>query len=359
MWYLGARKTSIASSPSGAEVQVTNSRIHISDTACGRTVLRRIDFTHREGHYRRSKVSGETREMYTALGCGVDVGRVIAIANQKGGVGKTTTAVNLAVALAHIGRRILLIDLDPQGNAPSGLACTDEIRDSLNSGKTIYEALIGGGSLAEVTHQVRPNLFLAGAGADLVGAEIEMATMAGRERRLRALLYGVREEYNYVLIDTPPSLGLLTLNALVAADTVLIPMQCEYYALEGLSSLLATIRRVKAVLNPKLELMGVVLTMFDSRNRLSHEISLEVNKHFPEHVFQNVIPRNVRISESPSHGLAVIEHDPKSVGAEAYRLLAVELLERVGTPQTIARPDGDDASSEVIDGGAPRRGTWN
>jgi chromosome partitioning protein len=266
--------------------------------------------------------------MYTALGCGVDVGRVIAIANQKGGVGKTTTAVNLAVALAQIGRRILLIDLDPQGNATSGLACTDEIRDSLNSGKTIYEALIGGGSLGEVTHQVRPNLFLAGAGADLVGAEIEMATMAGRERRLRALLYGVREEYNYVLIDTPPSLGLLTLNALVAADTVLIPMQCEYYALEGLSALLGTIKRVKEQLRPALEIEGLVLTMFDSRNRLSHEISREVREHFPDKIFKSIIPRNVRLSESPSHGLSVIEYEGKSAGADGYRELAAEILAR-------------------------------
>jgi chromosome partitioning protein len=281
------------------------------------------------------------------------VGRIVAIANQKGGVGKTTTAVNLALALAHLGQRVLLIDLDPQGNATSGL--TPEPIKS----RTIYDSLVNRTPLAEVIRESRPSLYLAPSSTDLVGAEIELATMEGRERRLKAEIQSESAKYNFVLIDTPPSLGLLTLNALVASDSVLVPMQCEYYALEGLSSLLATIRRVKAVLNPKLELMGVVLTMFDSRNRLSHEISLEVNEHFPEHVFQNVIPRNVRISESPSHGLAVIEHDPKSVGAEAYRLLAVELLERVGTPQTIARPDGDDASSEVIDGGAPRRGTWN
>src|SRR4029077_4420355 len=169
-----------------------------------------------------------------------------------------------------------------------------------------------------------------------------------------------------VLIDTPPSLGLLTLNALVAADSVLVPMQCKYYRLEGLSSLLSTIRRVKAVLNPELELMGVVLTMFDPRNRLSHEISLEVNKHFPERVFQSVIPRNVRISESPSHGLAVIEYDPKSVGAESYRLLALELLERVRSPQAIARPGvegvegaSNGAPEEVTNGGAPKRAIWN
>ena len=286
------------------------------------------------------------------------MGRIIAIANQKGGVGKTTTAVNLAVALALSGQRVLLIDLDPQGNATSGLTS-----EPIKSG-TIYDSLVSRTPLAQVIRESRPSLSLAPSSTDLVGAEIELATMEGRERRLKAEL--CKESlriYNFVLIDTPPSLGLLTLNALVAADSVLVPMQCEYYALEGLSSLLATIRRVKAVLNPELELMGVVLTMFDSRNRLSHEISLEVNKHFPERVFQSVIPRNVRISESPSHGLAVIEYDPKSVGAEAYRLLARELLERVGASQSIARSTGEgaseEASSERGNGGAPRRGIWN
>ena len=258
----------------------------------------------------------------------MDVGRVITVANQKGGVGKTTTAINLAFALAQQGRRILLIDLDPQGNATSGLACSDEIRDSLASGKTIYEALVSGGAITEIVHQVRPNLDLAGAGADLVGAEIEMATMAGRERRLRALLYGVRDKYNTVLIDTPPSLGLLTLNALVASDSVLVPMQCEYYALEGLSSLLATIKRVKEQLRPGLEIEGLVLTMFDSRNRLSHEIAREVREHFADKVFKSVIPRNVRLSESPSHGLSVLEYEAKSAGAEGYRELALEMIAR-------------------------------
>jgi chromosome partitioning protein len=286
------------------------------------------------------------------------VGRVVAIANQKGGVGKTTTAVNLAVALAQSGQRVLLIDLDPQGNATSGLT-----PEPIKSG-TIYDSLVNRTPLSQVTRESRPSLYLAPSSTDLVGAEIELATMEGRERRLKAELSEESKKYNFVLIDTPPSLGLLTLNALVAADSVLVPMQCEYYALEGLSSLLATIRKVKAVLNPELELMGVVLTMFDPRNRLSHEISLEVNKHFPQRVFQTVIPRNVRISESPSHGLAVIEHDPKSVGAESYRLLALELLERVGSPQAIARPEveggaGNGAPEEVINGGAPKRTIWN
>jgi chromosome partitioning protein len=258
----------------------------------------------------------------------VDVGRVITVANQKGGVGKTTSAVNLAFALSQLGRRVLLIDLDPQGNATSGLACSEEIRTALASGKTIYEALISGASIDDIAHMVRPNLYLAGSGADLVGAEIEMATMAGRERRLRALLYGVREKYNIVLIDTPPSLGLLTLNALVASDSVLVPMQCEYYALEGLSALLGTIKRVKEQLRPSLEIEGLVLTMFDSRNRLSHEIAREVRQHFPDKVFKSIIPRNVRLSESPSHGLSVLEYEAKSAGAEGYRELAAEMLAR-------------------------------
>jgi chromosome partitioning protein len=285
------------------------------------------------------------------------VGRVVAIANQKGGVGKTTTAVNLAVALAQSGQDVLLIDLDPQGNATSGLTA-----EPIKSG-TIYDSLVSRIPLAQIIRESRPSLHLAPASTDLVGAEIELATMEGRERRLKSELSEEAQKYNFVLIDTPPSLGLLTLNALVAADSVLVPMQCEYYALEGLSSLLATIRRVNTVLNPQLELMGVVLTMFDSRNRLSHEISLEVNKHFPERVFQSVIPRNVRISESPSHGLAVTEYDPKSVGAEAYRLLALELLERVGVPQPTARPEGEIANDgkpeEVANTGAPRRTIWN
>lgn len=263
------------------------------------------------------------------------MGRVIAISNQKGGVGKTTTAINLAVALAQSGRRVLLVDLDPQGNATSGLTIVREADPGGESEpappaqKTIYDALVLGAPLSEVVCEMRPNLFLAPSGGDLVGAEIELATMEGRERRLRLLLEAAALEYNYVLIDSPPSLGILTLNALVAADSVLVPMQCEYYALEGLSSLLATIRKVKNALSPGLEIEGLVLTMFDSRNRLSHEIAREVRQHFPDKVFRSVIPRNVRLSESPSHGLSAIEYDPRSSGAEGYRTLAAEIIERV------------------------------
>jgi len=260
------------------------------------------------------------------------VGRIIAIANQKGGVGKTTTAINLAVALADRKHRVLLIDLDPQGNATSGLTSSQTVATRNSAGRTIYDALIGHVPLIEVVRPARHFLFLAPSGTDLVGAEIELATVEGREQRLKAALGHSAVNYNYVLIDTPPSLGLLTLNALVAADSVLVPMQCEYYALEGLSSLLATIKRVKSVLNAALEIEGLVLTMFDQRNRLSHEIAREVREHFPDKIFRTVVPRNVRLSESPSHGLSALEYDAKSSGAQSYRELAIELFGRTAAP---------------------------
>jgi chromosome partitioning protein len=259
----------------------------------------------------------------------VVVGRLVAITNQKGGVGKTTTTVNLAVGLAKPGHRVLLIDLDPQGNATSGLTPPEELPALKASGRSIYEALVGRIELADAIRQVRDDVFLAPSGPDLVGAEIELATMEGRERRLKDLLAPIRDEYAFIMVDTPPSLGLLTLNSLVAADSVMVPMQCEYYALEGLSALLSTITRVRRALNPGLQIDGLVLTMFDARNRLSHEIAREVNKHFPDKVFQSVIPRSVRLSESPSHGLSVIEYDSKSAGAQAYRDLAAEVLRRI------------------------------
>ena len=257
------------------------------------------------------------------------MGRLIVIANQKGGVGKTTTAINLAVGLASADQRILLVDLDPQGNATSGLSTPDVLSTVRASQKTIYEVISGSVDLKDAIVKVREHVFVVPSGPDLVGAEVELATVEGREQRLKQILAPVRDDYAFILIDSPPSLGLLTLNALVAADSVLVPMQCEYYALEGLSALLGTITKVRQALNAKLRIEGVVLTMFDARNRLSHEIAREVAKHLPTDVFQAVIPRNVRLSESPSHGLSIFEYDPKSSGAEAYRGLAVELLARI------------------------------
>jgi chromosome partitioning protein len=263
------------------------------------------------------------------------VGRLVVIANQKGGVGKTTTAINLAVALAQVDLTngnlpILLVDLDPQGNATSGLTPPAELGGIKGSGKTIYEAIVDRIEVGDALRKVRERIFLLPSGTDLVGAEIELAAVEGRERRLKEILAPLRDQYSFILIDTPPSLGLLTLNAMVAADSILVPMQCEYYALEGLSALLGTIARVRKVLNPALEIDGIVLTMFDSRNRLSHEIARDVSRHFPDKLFQSVIPRNVRLSESPSHGLSVIEYDGKSAGAEAYRALAEEVAHRAG-----------------------------
>ena len=253
------------------------------------------------------------------------MGRVLCIANQKGGVGKTTTAVNLAASLAVMQKRSLLVDMDPQGSATSGMGTRD-----LVDRPTTYDIIMGERSAREVILPTQlEQLHLLPAHRDLVGAEVELVSALAREFRLGEALKSVRGDYDFVLIDCPPSLGLLTVNGLTAADGVLIPLQCEYYALEGLSALMDTIQLIRERLNPSLTVEGIVLTMFDTRNSLSHQVSDEVRRHFPDQVYRTVIPRNVRVSESPSHGLPVTVYDPTSRGAQAYLDLAREVVDRV------------------------------
>ena len=264
------------------------------------------------------------------------MGETIACANQKGGVGKTTTVVNLASFLALAGDRVLVVDLDPQGNATSALGI-DRARD-----RSVYDAVIDDVQLDElaVETQVR-GLTLVPSSIALAGAEVELTPLEQRERRLSVLIDPVRGEYDYILIDCPPSLGLLTINALTAADTTLIPIQCEYFALEGLGQLVATIRLITDHLNPRLEIKGAVLTMYDARTRLSAEVGDEVRRHLGDRVYDTVIPRAIRLSEAPSHGLPIHLFAPGSKGAEAYRELAAEIRlrdERPGSRLPIEGP---------------------
>ena len=253
-----------------------------------------------------------------------DMSKIISLANQKGGVGKTTTSINLAAALAKQGERVLLIDADPQANTSSGLGI--EIRE-LDS--TIYECLVNGIDPHQaIVATSMKNLSVIPSHIDLVGAEIEMLNMEHREQLLKNIIAKVRDEYDYILIDCSPSLGLITVNALTASDSVIIPVQCEFFALEGIAKLLNTIKIIKSKLNPALKIEGFLLTMFDNRLRLSNQVYEEVKRHFGNLVFNTVIARNVRLSEAPSHGVSVLEYDPSSKGAKNYMALAKELIAR-------------------------------
>jgi chromosome partitioning protein len=251
------------------------------------------------------------------------MGKTLVFANQKGGVGKTTTAVNLGAYIAEEGKKVLLVDFDPQGNLSSSIGVKKSVEG-------VYEALTGKARLKEVIRKTPvEGLFIAASGIHLAGANVELVNEKGRYFFLKKVIALVKDEYDYVFIDCPPSLGILTVNGLAAADFVIIPLQCEYFAMEGLDSLLQTIKKIQGSINPKLEIGGILFTMYDSRTRLANDVVREVLKHFGEKVFKTYIPRNVRLSEAPSHGTPVNIYDPDSLGAKAYKFLAAEVINRV------------------------------
>ena len=249
--------------------------------------------------------------------------KILAVTNQKGGVGKTTTAVNLSACLADLGQRVLMIDLDPQGNATTGCGVVKRV-----ALPTVYQILIGRSTLAEARIRTEFGFDILPANRELAGAEVELIEMSGRENRLREALAPVQGDYDFILMDCPPALNMLTVNGLVAAQAVMIPMQCEYYALEGLTDLVATLKKVRANLNSKLEIEGLLRTLFDSRSTLTQQVSTELVDHFGAKVYRTIIPRNVRLAEAPSYGKPVIAFDRGSKGAQAYMALAQEMLDR-------------------------------
>ncbi|MDP8256906.1 MAG: AAA family ATPase [Candidatus Alcyoniella australis] len=276
---------------------------------------------------------------------------VLAVTNQKGGVGKTTTSINLAAALALGGRSCLLIDLDPQGNASSGVGVPPDQREL-----DIYRALLGEIELEQAVHETAiTNLHLVPASSELIGAEVELVGIYERNRKLLSILEPLLKRYEYVLIDCPPSLGLLTVNALVAAQGVLIPLQAEYYAMEGLSQLTHTIDVVRTGLNPGLEISGIVITLFDTRNTICHQVEAEVRRYFDQAVMQTKIPRNVRLAEAPSHGLPIFLYDVKCSGAAAYLELSRELVRRTRRPAAKARTGGAATDSAALAAGEAGR----
>lgn len=260
-----------------------------------------------------------------------NVDKILAVANQKGGVGKTTTSVNLAASFAATKRRVLLVDMDPQGNATMGSGV-----DKSSLTRSVYDVLVGDCTAAQaITATPVAGYDLLGANGDLTAAEVELLDLDGKESKLKAALESVRERYDYILVDCAPSLNMLTLNGLVAADGVVIPMQCEYFALEGLAALTSTIDRVRAAVNPRLHIAGILRTMFDPRNTLSNDVSNELLTHFPGQVFDTLVPRNIRLAEAPAHGLPVLHYDKASRGAMAYLSLAAEILRRAEAGRSV------------------------